>query len=260
MIILYGINLSGTTWLADMLGAVSEPFEVDIGAACPDQPGIEAHAAQALELRGLRRRLVGYNEQVAAADHDRIAALYRSFAKTWPQATGLKTLTMVYWDIMREVWPDAQFVFLKRDLWGWLNAIARWELRLQWYAEPACWFLYGDMANPPAALEAERVADAYGVPEHWRPLLRAAYYRDAKYRWWEERQPDDILTTSFAGLMANWNTEIPRVLEGCGLPAPDSETLRGWAQPVSREWPSETYTYRDVAGVIEILQGEGLEL
>jgi len=90
-------------------------------------------------------------------------------------------------------------------------------------------------------------------PDILRPLLAAALHRRHYLRIRDAVLPADAFRVTYDGLCADWDYEMTRLLEYCGLPVPEAEELRELAQPVERVWPDGPFKRYDIARVVNVI-------
>ncbi len=240
MIIIYGLNSTGTTFICRLLNRaweiqedkrriVVEPWSA---LARPEEFLQRCrHIMAARERRDLMGRWQGRNERPAeGGDLRRLHELFTIFDEQFPGAGGLKTLEWAWYDEMVEHWPAVRFVEVRRSLAGFLKSLARprptyqnWNARWEWYEVGGGW-LADPEAEPVWAADAEVVlgyGDLPGDAGKLRPLVRAACHRQAQYEHYDEynRFGDRTLCVDYAQLCAEYDLMMPLLLEHCGMEA-----------------------------------------
>lgn len=257
MVIVSGLMRAGTTWVARMLAeegqvpVVQEPTNPE-AARHGDETFVptQSYMRALSRTRALTHRHPGHNEELSAEDRAEVRSVYRwTRGQCWGAGV-IKLMHLLYWDIIRETWPEARLVYVERRLTSWLSAVARtnWDgteiahgisFRGWDYIQDAPW---ERMARGMCG-EEDRLLPLFEAACYWRVLT--GFRREVINREWGS----DWLSVDYEALTASYCTEMPRLFGYCGIQGVTALRQRVLAEPPMRGWYACAWSWEDVVEV-----------
>lgn len=246
MIIVAGNWRCYTSWTARLIAEIGglsvahEPFNARWHEPQVDWPvwfgGLLREKAELL-VRGL-----GRNESIPAEDEAAVLELMRAMPEVYGGIGVARLMYLHYWTLMRRAWPGCRIVYMRRRLRSWLSSVAR--------APKALEVVLDELIPSPEDLDQKlQVED----PER-RLLYAGACYHLAKQEFalqtLAQETEGDYLVVDGEQLCAQYEVEMPRLLDYCGLPVPDVSELAHHRVPPARRW-NWRWDWRDVCEVAE---------
>lgn len=252
MIVVSGNWRSYTGWTADLVARAGDlrvahealnPVWHD-----PKPPWPRWFADTVAEVWPLALRPAGHNGPTPH-EEEALRRLYSGVAEVYGGVDVVRLMYHPYWRLMRQVWPRCRIVYLSRRLRSWLSCVVR---------APAAFDLVLSQAeeHPPWRACGETVARRAEDPERLALYLLGCYHvarSTHNLRCLREELGDDWLQCDGEQLCAQYEVEMPRLLDHCGVPIPDVTELRSWADPPSRVWPGP-WGWRDCCEVAEAVE------
>lgn len=252
MIVISGNWRSYTGWTARLVAeagdarVVHEPLNPAWHR--PDVPWPQWFADTIAEVEPLALRRPGH-EGLTPHEEEAIRRLYAGIAEVYGGVGVARIMYWQHWRLMRQVWPGCRVVYLTRRLRSWLSCVVR---------APAPYEVVLGQAegHPPWRAAGETIARRVEDPERVALYIIACYHvarTTHNLRCLREELGDDWLEVDGEHLAAQYEIEMPRLLDHCGIPVLDVATLHSWAGPPARKWPGP-WTWRDCCEVADAVE------
>lgn len=252
MIIVSGNWRSYTGWAARLVGlagdlrVVHEPLNPAWHDPSPEWPRWFAGTVAEMEPAALRRPR---ENGLSPHQEEAVRRLYAGITEVYGGVDVARVMYHQHWRLMRQVWPGCRVVYLTRRLRSWLSCVVR-------APAPYDVILGQAEAHLPWRTCGETVARRAGDPERLALYIIGCYHvarQTHTLRCLREELGDDWLQCDGEQLCAQYELEMPRLLDYCGIPVPNVHHLRTWADPPKRAWPGP-WGWRDCCEVAEAVE------